>query len=77
MAWTDEPRGRPQGGQVMGERPIDMRHATGEPVKVANASYEPGYSLTETLSDADTNFKMADVLRGFVLYGKPVGEDGI
>lgn len=69
------PPGRPQGGNVPGERPIDMRGGQGAPVRVANASYDPGYSLDATLSDAGTDFSKADVLRGYCTYGRPVGED--
>jgi hypothetical protein len=69
------PPGRPQGGDVQGERPIDMRGAQGEPVRVADASYEPGYSTKSTLTDAGTDFSMADLVRGYCTYGRPVGED--
>lgn len=65
---------RPQGGDVSGERPIDMRGAQGASVRVADASFDPGYSLETTLNDAGTDHTMADVVRGYCTYGKAVGE---
>jgi hypothetical protein len=65
---------RPQGGDVEGERPIDMFGAQGEAVRVADASFDPGYSLDTTLSDAGVVVSKADLLRGFCTYGKVIGE---
>lgn len=57
-----------QGGDVDGEKPIDI--SQGEPLKVSNASYDPGYPLGKTIE----NESMADLVKGFCSYGKSVGE---
>lgn len=69
------PPGRPQGGDVDGDRPIDMFGGQGAPIRVADASYDPGYPLDTTLSDAGVRVSKADLLRGFCSYGKAIGED--
>lgn len=61
-----------RGGDVSGETAIDV--SQGEAIKVAKASFDPGYDLMETLSDADTKVSKADLVRGFCTYGKAVGE---
>lgn len=68
------PAERAQGGDVAGARPIDMFRAQGASVRVADASFYPGYSLDETLSDGGIVVSKADLLRGFCTYGKVVGE---
>lgn len=61
-----------QGGDVEGETPIDV--SQGEAIKVAKASYDPGYSLDATLSDANTVIGKADLVTGYCSYGKSIGE---
>lgn len=61
-----------QGGDVEGETPIEVSQGT--PVDVAKASFEPGYDLTTTLSDAGTIISKADLIEGYCAYGKAIGE---
>lgn len=61
-----------QGGDVEGETPIEVSQGVGIPV--SKASYDPGYSLATTLSDADTIVTPADLIEGYCTYGKVVGE---
>jgi len=68
------PPGRPQGGDVEGERPIDMRGGQGMACRVADASYDPGYPLDTTLSDGGVDVSKADLLRGYCTYGRVIGE---
>lgn len=63
-----------QGGDVEGDTVNDQERGLGSPTSVAKASYEPGYSLSETLSDAGTTVSAADVKQGYCTYGKAVGE---
>lgn len=62
-----------QGGDVEGETSIDV--TMGEAIKVAKASFDPGYSIDKTLSDAGTVTNKADLVRGYCDYGKTVGEN--
>ena len=62
-----------QGGYVKGTTAIDMLGAQGSAIKVAKASFDPGYSLKATLSDAGTTFSEADLRQGFCTYGRSVG----
>lgn len=55
---------------VKGETPIDVSH--GEAVKVASASFDPGYSLDTTLKAGFVT--KADLVQGYCAYGKAVGE---
>lgn len=61
-----------QGGDVEGTKKIDV--SQGEALEVASASYDPGYSLDNTLSDAETVVNKSDLTRGYCNYGKVVGE---
>ena len=63
-----------QGGDVEGETKNDQEHGLGEPITVAKASYEPGYSLETTLSDAGIEVSPADLKLGYCGYGKATGE---
>lgn len=61
---------RAQGGDVEGFEPTDVM--LGEPVRVAKASFDPGYDLEESLD----GLNMAELKQGFCTYGKNVGEPG-
>jgi hypothetical protein len=61
-----------RGGDVEGTKKILVTQ--GEPIEVAAASYDPGYPLDNTLSDADTKIAKSDLLRGYASYGKAIGE---
>lgn len=63
-----------QGGDVEGVTTNDQVFGLGEPTKVAKASYDPGYSLSTTLSDAGIVISPADIKQGYCTYGKPIGE---
>ena len=63
-----------QGGDVPGDTKNDQGRGLGEPTTVAKASYDPGYSLTETLGDAGIKVAVADLKLGFCGYGKATGE---
>jgi hypothetical protein len=64
----------PQGGDVDGTTKIVT--TMGEPLAVASASYDPGYSLEETFEGGDKRNKMgkADLLRGFSTDDHQTGE---
>jgi len=66
------PERESRGGDVSGDEAIDV--TMGEAVKVASASFDPGYPLANTLSDAGTKISLADLKQGFCGYGKAVGE---
>lgn len=59
-----------QGGDVSGTTPIDVTQ--GEALRVASASYNPGYDISNTLSAGNVN--KADLTQGYCGYGKAVGE---
>lgn len=61
-----------QGGDVEGEEPIEV--SQGVTIEVAKASFDPGYDLTTTLSDAGTVISEADLREGYCSYGKAIGE---
>jgi len=63
-----------QGGDVQGDTKNDQEHGLGEPITVAKASYDPGYSLDTTLSDAGIKVAVADLKLGYCGYGKATGE---
>lgn len=63
-----------QGGDVHGDTKNDPGHGLGMPITVAKASYDPGYSLETTLSDAGTKVSLADIKHGWCGYGKVIGE---
>ena len=65
---------RPQGGDVPGFTKNDQERGLGEPTTVAKASYDPGYSLETTLTDAGTDISVADLKQGYCGYGKATGE---
>ncbi len=46
----------------------------GEAIPVADESFDPGYPLETTLKTGSTDFKMADVIRGYKDYGPEIGE---
>lgn len=60
-----------QGGDAEGTCKIDV--SQGETIEVAKASFDPGYSLTETLAAGHAD--KACLVRGFVNYGKGIGEE--
>lgn len=68
------PTRKAQGGDVEGTKKIDV--SQGEAIQVAKASYDPGYSLENTLDDAGVKFPAADLVRGFCDYGASTGEPG-
>lgn len=63
-----------QGGDVEGTTINDKNYGLGEPITVAKASYDPGYSIDSTLSDAGIVVSKADLKLGFCSYGKVIGE---
>lgn len=67
----NNPERASRGGDVSGETRTDVEGAVGSPVTVADASYEPGYSLETTL-DAGYASK-ADLKMGYSSYGESVG----
>jgi hypothetical protein len=42
----------------------------GEAIKVASISFDPGYSLEESLPEVSK----ADLIRGYATYGKSIGD---
>jgi hypothetical protein len=69
------PERRARGGDVEGETKTDVEGAVGSPIEVAEASYEPGYSLETTLDAGYVS--MADLKQGFSSYGESIGEKRI
>lgn len=63
-----------RGGDVSGTTRYDNFRGVGKGIEVARASFDPGYPLTETLSDAGTRVSEADLRQGYCTYGKTVGE---
>jgi hypothetical protein len=61
-----------QGGDVEGKTPIEVSQGTS--ISVAKASFDPGYDLASTLSDAGTVISKADLIEGYCAYGKAIGE---
>ena len=61
-----------RGGDMPGTTRTDVEGAVGSPIEVAEASYEPGYSI-ETTMDAGYVSK-ADLKQGFSSYGVGPGE---
>lgn len=67
------PGRRTQGGDVEGMEAIDQEGALpGQSLDVAAASYDPGYSLDETLEAG--YMTKADMKRGYSSYGLGVGD---
>lgn len=66
------PERKSRGGDVDGSKRIDV--TMGEAIEVAAASFDPGYDLSTTLSDAETKVAKADLIQGYCTYGKVVGE---
>jgi hypothetical protein len=60
-----------RGGDVSGTCKTDVDGAVGSPLSVAEASFDPGYSLEETLSEGYAS--KADLKRGYSSYGKGIG----
>lgn len=65
-----------QGGDVEGDTKNDQVYGLGEPITVAKASFDPGYSLETTLTDAGIEVSVADLKQGYCEYGKVIGEPG-
>lgn len=63
-----------QGGDVEGMTKNDQERGLGQPTMVAKASYDPGYSLETTLSDAGIKVSVADIKQGYCGCGKVTGE---
>ena len=59
-----------RGGDVPGDTKTDVNGAVGSPITVANASYEPGYEIGESIEYAN----LADLKQGFCDYGVSIGE---
>lgn len=59
---------------VSGKTRIDVTQ--GEAIEVANASFDPGYSLETTFKGGDprNKFTKADLVQGYCSYGRQVGE---
>lgn len=58
---------RERGGDVSGETPIDV--TMGEAIRVAKASFDPGYPLGESLDYAVP----ADLVRGYCDSAEAIG----
>lgn len=65
-----------QGGDVEGTTMTDNQWSVGDSIGVAKASFDPGYSLDETLSDGGCVVSKADLIVGYCAYGKSTGEYG-
>lgn len=59
-----------RGGDVQGTTQTDTEGAVGSPITVADASYDPGYELGESLG-GETR---AVLKQGFASYGVATGE---
>lgn len=70
----NNPNRMAQGGDVEGDTKNDQDRGLGMPITVASASYNPGYSLDTTLSDAGIKVSPADLKLGYCTYGKVVGD---
>lgn len=68
------PNRKSQGGDVEGDTLQDIGYGSGKPIELAKASFEPGYSLDTTLSDAWIDVSPADLKLGFCTYGKVIGD---
>ncbi len=68
------PNRKSQGGDVEGQAPTDSQWSVGNPISVSKASFDPGYPLDATLSDADIKVSKADLVQGYCTYGKVIGE---
>lgn len=60
-----------RGGDMPGTTKTDVEGAVGSPITVAEASYEPGYSIESTLDAGYVS--MADLKQGFCSYGEGIG----
>lgn len=70
----NNPNRASQGGDVEGTTMNDRDRGLGDAITVAKASFDPGYSLKETLSDGRTDVSPADLKLGYCTYGKVIGE---
>ena len=61
-----------RGGDVSGTTKTDNEWGVGSPVTVADASYEPGYSLESSLSEGYVS--QADLKQGYCSYGVAIGK---
>ena len=63
-----------QGGDVEGQTPIDV--TMGDAIRVATASFDPGYPLETSLRRAPGEPYMdeEDLVRGYCDYGVSIGE---
>jgi hypothetical protein len=59
-----------RGGDVSGTTETNNEWGVGEGVEVADASFDPGYEIGESLDVAT----MADVKQGYASYGISVGD---
>ena len=71
MASNLESKNTVQGGDVMGTRKIDV--SQGVALDVAEACFEPGYSMDTTL--AAGYIDKASLTRGYCNYGVAVGDE--
>jgi hypothetical protein len=65
------PNRETRGGDVEGETPIAV--TMGEALMVAKASFDPGYDLSTTLSNGNTEVSKADLVKGYCTYGSTTG----
>ena len=68
------PNRKAQGGDVEGTTMTDNQWSVGKSIEVAEASFNPGYSIDATLSDGGTKVSKADLVVGYCSYGKVIGE---
>jgi hypothetical protein len=64
------PERRDRGGDVEGSTKTDNDWGVGEATTVAEASYDPGYPVDNSLPDTT----MADVKQGYTSYGVSIGD---
>ena len=64
-----------RGGDVPGQTKTDINGAVGSALDVADASFDPGYDLEDSLCDMTPGFvSVADLKRGYASYGVSVGD---
>lgn len=66
----NNPERASRGGDVSGTTKTDVEGAVGSPITVADASYDPGYPLGDSLQYETT----ADLKQGYASYGVAIGE---
>ena len=68
----NNPERATRGGDVSGTTKTDVEGAVGSPITVAEASYDPGYSIDSTMEAGYVS--NADLKQGYSSYGVGVGD---